>query len=47
MNRLAIDLGIVDGLNDGLNIGQPFGTLTSEAMAQRLRFRLAAYDKAA
>jgi hypothetical protein len=45
MDDLSIDLRIVDGLNDGLNEGEPFGDLTPEAMAQRLRFRLANYDR--
>ena len=45
MCRLAIDLGILDGINDGHHRGEPFETLTPQAMAQRLRFRLAAHDK--
>lgn len=45
MDHLSIDLRIVDGLKDGLNEGEPFGSLTPEAMAQRLRFRLADYDR--
>lgn len=45
MDHLSIDLRIVDGFDDGLNVGEPFGCLTPEAMAQRLRFRLADYDR--
>jgi hypothetical protein len=45
MDDLSIDLRIAHGFDDGLNEGEPFGTLTPEAMAQRLRFRLADYDR--
>lgn len=45
MDHLSLDLRIADGLTDGVNEGEPFGTLTPEAMAQRLRFRLADYDR--
>lgn len=45
MDHLSIDLRVVHGLDDGLNEGEPFGCLTPEAMAQRLRFRLAYLDK--
>ncbi len=45
MDHLSIHLRIGDGIVDGLNEGEPFGDLTPEAMAQRLRFRLADYDR--
>lgn len=45
MDNLSVDLRIADGFDDGLNVGEPFGTLMPEAMAQRLLFRLADYDR--